>query len=301
MSVGMRHGVNSYALSVDVEEHFQVAALACRIAKSTWSEHPSRVERNTDRCLEMLAAASVRGTFFVLGWVARRCPELVRRIAEAGHEVASHGMEHDRVNALSPRQFAADVGEARKLLQDLSGDSVAGYRAPSFSLSPEMSWAYRALIEAGYRYSSSVYPVSHDHYGSPSAPRQAFRPLADSDFVELPLSTARLAGRTVPASGGGYFRFFPYSMSRTLLRRASTERRQGGIFYMHPWEIDPQQPKVPDLPLRSRFRHYVNLHRTEGRLRALFSDFSWDRMDRVFALELAKPADLPVFAGADAT
>lgn len=301
MKVGVRDGVTSNAFSIDVEEHFQVAALASRIAKSNWGEHPSRVERNTDRCLEMLAAASARGTFFVLGWVAKRCPNLVRRIAEAGHEIASHGMEHDRVNALGPGRFSADVGEARKLLQDLSGDSVIGYRAPSFSLNPEMSWAYRALIEAGYRYSSSVYPVSHDHYGCPSAPRRAFRPLADSDFVELPLSTARLAGRTLPASGGGYFRFFPYSMSRTLLRRASAERSQGGIFYMHPWEIDPEQPKVADLPLRSRFRHYVNLRRTEQRLRALFSDFSWDRMDRVFALELAKPADLPVFAGADAT
>lgn len=299
MRVEVRRGVPPHAFSVDVEEHFQVAALACRIAKGKWEEHPSRVERNTDRCLEMLAAASARGTFFVLGWVAKRYPNLVRRIAEAGHEVASHGMEHDRVSTLGPERFAADVDEARKLLQDVSGGSISGYRAPSFSLSPEMDWAYRALIEAGYRYSSSVYPVSHDHYGCPSAPRRAYRPLADSDFVEFPLSTARLAGRTVPASGGGYFRFLPYSMSRTLLRRASAQRRQAGIFYMHPWEIDPEQPKVADLPLRSRFRHYVNLHRTEERLRALFSDFSWDRMDRVFALELAKPTGLPVFAAAD--
>lgn len=295
MRGGMGRGATPNAFSVDVEEHFQVAALACRVAKGEWGDYPSRVERNTDRCLDMLAAAPARGTFFVLGWVAKRYPNLVRRIAEAGHEIASHGMEHDRVSALGPDRFAADVGEVRKLLQDLSGHSVAGYRAPSFSLTPEMGWAYRALIEAGYRYSSSVYPVSHDHYGCPSAPRWAYRPLADSDFVEFPLSTARLAGRTVPASGGGYFRFLPYSISRTLLRRASAGRRQAGIFYMHPWEIDPEQPKVADLPLRSRFRHYVNLHRTEGRLRALFSDFSWDRMDRVFALELAQPAALPVF------
>lgn len=291
----MGRGATPNAFSVDVEEHFQVAALACRVAKVKWGDYPSRVERNTERCLEMLAAASARGTFFVLGWVAKRCPNLVRRIAQAGHEIASHGMEHDRVSALGPQRFAADVAEARKLLQDLSGHSVAGYRAPSFSLNPEMGWAYGALIEAGYRYSSSVYPVSHDHYGCPSAPRRAYRPVADSDFVEFPLSTARLVGRTVPASGGGYFRFLPYSVSRALLRRASAERRQAGIFYMHPWEIDPEQPKVADLPLRSRFRHYVNLHRTETRLRALFSDFSWDRMDRVFALELAQPAALPVF------
>lgn len=286
------------AFSVDVEEHFQVAALACRVAKPQWDDHPSRVETNTRRCLDLLAAASARGTFFVLGWVARRHPALVRHIAEAGHEVASHGMEHDRVEALGPQRFAADVADARRLLQDVSGAAVLGYRAPSFSLRVRTDWAYRALVEAGYRYSSSVYPVRHDHYGDPGAPRRVYRPLADAELLEFPLSTARLGGRNLPASGGGYFRFLPYAMSRTLLRRAGSGCRQANIFYMHPWEIDPDQPRVSGLPLRARFRHYVNLHRTEARVRALLRDFSWDRMDRVFAGELAQPAAVPVIDGA---
>ena len=284
--------------SVDVEEHFQVAALSGQVARHQWDDHPSRVEANTRRCLDLLAEASARGSFFVLGWVARRCPALVRRIAEAGHEVASHGMEHDRVEALGPQRFAADVLDARRLLEDASGAAVVGYRAPSFSMRPGMDWAYRALVEAGYRYSSSVYPVRHDHYGDPDAPRRAYRPLPDADLLEFPLSTAQLAGRNLPASGGGYFRFLPYPVSRTLLRMAGSDRQQATIFYMHPWEIDPAQPRVSGLPLRSRFRHYVNLHRTETRLRALLRDFCWDRMDRVFARELAQPAAVPVIDAA---
>jgi polysaccharide deacetylase family protein (PEP-CTERM system associated) len=287
------------AFSVDVEEHFQVAALSGRVAKHQWSDHPSRVEANTLRCLELLARASARGSFFVLGWVARRHPGLVLRIAEAGHEVASHGMEHDRVEALGPQRFASDVSDARQLLQDACGQAVLGYRAPSFSLDPAMDWAYRALVAAGYRYSSSVYPVRHDHYGDPDAPRRAYRPLADADLLEFPLSTARLGSRNLPASGGGYFRFLPYAVSRKLLRLAGGDRQQATIFYMHPWEIDPAQPRVSGLPLRSRFRHYVNLHRAESRLHALLRDFSWDRMDRVFARELAQPAAVPAIGGAE--
>ena len=283
--------------SVDVEEHFQVAALSGRISKHQWDDHPSRVEMNTRRCLDLLAEASASGSFFVLGWAARRYPALVRRIAEAGHEVASHGMEHDRVEALGPQRFAADVSDARRLLEDASGVAVAGYRAPSFSLRPGMDWAYRALVAAGYRYSSSVYPVRHDHYGDPSAPRQVYRPLADAELLEFPLSTARLGGRNLPASGGGYFRFLPYPVSRALLRMAGDDRQQATIFYMHPWEIDPAQPRVRGLPLRSRFRHYVNLHRAESRVQALLRDFHWDRMDRVFVRELAQPAAVPFIGG----
>ena len=283
--------------SVDVEEHFQVAALACRVAKGDWGEHPSRVEANTDRCLDLLAEASARGTFFILGWVGRRYPGLVRRIAAAGHEVASHGMEHDRLEALGPRRFAADISDTRRLLEDLSGEAVAGYRAPSFSLCPTMGWAYRALVDAGYRYSSSVYPVRHDHYGAPDAPRLPYRPLPDAEFLEFPMSTARVGGHNLPASGGGYFRFLPYPVSRMLLRRARGEPGQAGIFYMHPWELDPEQPRVDGLPFRSRFRHYVNLGRTQSRVRALLRDFAWERMDRVFAQELARPSAVPCGAG----
>lgn len=284
------------AFSIDVEEHFQVAALASRVSKASWDTHQSRVESNTLRCLDLLDAMSRRGTFFVLGWVALRYPRLVREIVARGHEVASHGMEHDRINELGPARFACDVLTSRRLLEDVSGELVQGYRAPSFSLRPDMTWAYRALVDAGFRYSSSVYPVRHDHYGSPDAPRHAYRPLPGSDFVELPMTTARVAGRILPASGGGYFRFWPYAVSKRLLCHAGSVHQRPSIFYMHPWEIDPGQPRVGGLPLKSRFRHYVNLHRTESRLQALLRDFSWDRMDRVFSRELAQPADLPALA-----
>lgn len=289
-------GAVPYAFSIDVEEHFQVAALACRVSKSEWDGHPSRVERNSLRCLELLDAASAKATFFILGWVARRHPGVVREIAARGHEIGSHGMEHDRLEQLGPERFAADVVESRRLLQELSGAAVAGYRAPSFSLQPSMRWAYAALVDAGYRYSSSVYPVRHDHYGAPNAPRSAYRPLVDSDFVEFPLTTARVARHNLPASGGGYFRFLPYAVSRALLRRAGKANGDPGIFYMHPWEIDPQQPRIRGLPFLSRFRHYINLRRTEPRLRALLGDFCWDRMDRAFASELARPELLPFFS-----
>jgi polysaccharide deacetylase family protein (PEP-CTERM system associated) len=286
------------AFSIDVEEHFQVAALSGQVAKHQWGSLPSRVEANTRRCLDLLAAAGVRGSFFVLGWVARRCPALVRQIAEAGHEVASHGMEHDRVGVLGPQRFAADVADARRLLEDACGAAVIGYRAPSFSIRPGMDWAYEALLEAGYRYSSSVYPVRHDHYGDPNAPRQAYRPLPDAELLEFPLSTARLAGRNLPASGGGYFRLLPYAASRGLLRLAGSGRARARIFYMHPWEVDPAQPRVSGLPLLSRFRHYVNLHRTQARVQTLLRDFAWDRMDRVFARELAQPTAVPATGAA---
>ena len=284
------------AFSIDVEEHFQVAALASRVSKAAWSSHPSRVEANTDRCLDLLDSTSARGTFFVLGWVARRCPQLVRRIVARGHEIASHGMQHDRVSELGAKAFPQDIRTARCLLQDLTGEPVHGYRAPSFSLRPDMRWAYAALVEAGYRYSSSVYPVRHDHYGAPDAPRQAYRPLADATFVELPMTTARVGGRNIPASGGGYFRLLPYAFSKHLLCRVQNREHMACVFYMHPWEIDSEQPKVAGLPWRSRFRHYVNLHRTENRLRALLKDFSWGRMDEVFSREIKQPSELPVMA-----
>ena len=282
--------------SVDVEEHFQVAALACRVSKATWSSHQSRVEGNTMRCLDLLDSISVQGTFFILGWVALRYPQMVRQIAARGHEVASHGMEHDRVFELESAGFRRDVQTSRSLLEDLIGKAVRGYRAPSFSMRPDMVWAYTVLLEAGYRYSSSVYPVRHDHYGAPDAPRQAYRPLADASFVEIPMTVAAVAGRMLPASGGGYFRFLPYAASKWLLNWVVERERRPCIFYMHPWEIDPDQPRIAGLPLKSRFRHYVNLHRTEDRLRELLRDFSWGRMDSVFASALAQPATLPALA-----
>lgn len=295
---GSRESPALNAFSVDVEEHFQVAALASRIEKGQWDTCPSRVENNTRRCIELLSDASVRGTFFVLGWVAKRYPTLVREIAQAGHEVACHGMEHDRVIELGRERFKADVIAARSLLQDILGGDVAGYRAPSFSLAPNVEWAYVALMEAGFRYSSSVYPVQHDHYGTPDSPRSPYRPVVGAHFLEFPMSTVRLVGRNVPVSGGGYFRLFPYALSAMLLRWSGAKAKGRRIFYVHPWEVDPGQPAVGGLPYRSRFRHYVSLARTEGRLRMLLRDFRWDRMDCVFASELANPAEVPTYQGA---
>jgi polysaccharide deacetylase family protein (PEP-CTERM system associated) len=268
------------AMTVDVEDYFQVSALAPQIARSEWERMPCRVERNVERILELLAGAAARATFFTLGWIAERYPQLVRRIAAAGHEIASHGYEHRRASEQTQEEFRADIRRAKALLEDIIGSEVKGYRAPSFSIGAATPWAFDCIAQAGYRYSSSVYPVRHDHYGAPDAPRFAYRPQAG--VLEIPISTARLAGNNLPAGGGGYFRLFPYALSRSLIRRVNRDDRQAAIFYLHPWELDPQQPRIAGTTLKTRFRHYVNLHRTEARLRQLLRDFTWRRMDSLF-------------------
>ena len=268
------------AMTIDVEDYFQVSALAPYIAREQWDSRECRVESNVDRILLMLDEHQTAATFFTLGWVAERYPHLVRRIVEAGHELASHGYGHQRASELSEAEFSADIGSAKKLLEDLSGQEVKGYRAPSFSIGEGNLWAFDCLERAGYRYSSSIYPIRHDHYGMPDAPRFAHQVRAG--LLELPVTTARFFDRNWPASGGGYFRLLPYPVSRWLLQKVNELDRQPAIFYFHPWEIDAGQPRVPGISAKTRFRHYLNLQHTEGRLRRLLADFRWGRMDEVF-------------------
>ena len=268
------------AMTIDVEDYFQVSAMAPYIARSDWDRIRCRAEDNVMRILAMLAAADVKATFFTLGWIAERHPGLVRAIVAGGHELASHGYGHERASDMSPVAFATDVRKAKLLLEDLGGVPVQGYRAPSFSIGADNLWAFDVLAEAGYRYSSSVYPIAHDHYGMPDSPRFAYP--VRSGLIEVPVTTCRIGSRNLPSSGGGYFRLLPYSLSRWLIRRVNEQDQQAAVFYFHPWEIDPEQPRVRGIDAKTRFRHYVNLGRTEARIRRLLSDFAWGRMDDIF-------------------
>lgn len=270
------------AMTVDVEDYFQVSAFAPYIDRATWGGRECRVEANVERILALLDGARVHATFFTLGWIAERYPLLVRRIVAGGHELASHGYGHQRASAQDRAGFSADITRSKAILEDIGARPVLGYRAPSFSIGAANPWAHAALQRAGYRYSSSVYPIRHDHYGMPHAPRFAFYPDGAGGLLEVPITTVRLLRRNLPAGGGGYFRLLPYSMSRWLVRRVHRVDRQPAIFYFHPWEIDPGQPRPPGLHWKTSFRHYVNLARTEDRLRALLRDFAWGRMDQVF-------------------
>lgn len=271
------------ALTVDVEDYFQVSALAPAIARESWDSRECRVERNVQRLLSLFAERGARATFFTLGWIAERYPALVRDIVAGGHELGSHGYSHLRASEQSRAEFLSDVRGAKALLEDIGGRPVLGFRAPSFSIGAGNLWAFDVLVEAGYRYSSSVYPVRHDHYGMPDAPRFPYRPRVG--LTEIPITTTPVLGRNLPAGGGGYFRFAPYRFSRWALRRVNEQERRPAIFYMHPWEIDPEQPRIAGIGLKSRFRHYVNLGRTEGRLDRLLRDFRWGRVDDVFGLQ----------------
>jgi polysaccharide deacetylase family protein (PEP-CTERM system associated) len=275
-------GAPRHALTIDVEDWFQVSALAPHVPRAQWEQVECRIESNIARLLELLARRRARATFFTLGWIAQRYPGVVRAIVAGGHELASHGYGHQRVSELGFTEFRDDVTRAKRLLEDIGGVAVAGYRAPSFSIGRGNLWAFDVLRDAGYRYSSSVYPVQHDHYGMPDAPRVPF--VTPSGVVEIPPSTVRRFGRSWAASGGGWFRFWPYPVSRALIRGAARELAQPAMFYLHPWEIDPAQPRVSGLGLKTRVRHYLNLHRTYARLERLLGDFRWDRMDRAFDL-----------------
>ncbi|HET8702093.1 MAG TPA: XrtA system polysaccharide deacetylase [Nitrococcus sp.] len=270
------------ALSVDVEDYFQVSAFASTIARGSWDEWPARIERNMDVLLGLFAEHGIRVTFFTLGWIAERYPQLVRRIVAGGHELASHGYDHQRVTGLDAESFRQDLARAKGILEDCGGVRVIGYRAPSFSIDEHTPWALDCLIETDHRYSSSLYPIAHDHYGSPQAPRWPFQPRPSSEFLELPVATLRFVGRNWPVAGGGYFRLFPYGISQWSLRRINRCDRRPFIFYLHPWEIDPQQPRLPKIGMKTRFRHYLNLHRMQPRLQRLLLDFHWDRIDRIF-------------------
>ncbi len=281
----------SNALTIDVEDYFQVSAFAPYIRRDEWDARECRVERNVARILELLAARDVKATFFTLGWIAERYPQLVRDIVAGGHELASHGYGHQRASELSRSAFADDITRAKKLLEDLGGRPVLGYRAPSFSIGTANLWAFDALVEAGYRYSSSIYPIRHDHYGMPDSPRFAYR--VGNGLLEVPVTTLRLFNRNLPSSGGGYFRLLPYPLSRWMIGKVNRDDGEPAVFYFHPWEIDTGQPRVAGIDSKTRFRHYVNITRMESRLQSLLADFRWGRMDQIFLERSAAALPLP--------
>ncbi len=270
------------AMTVDVEDYFQVSAFEPYIPRQRWDEWPRRVEDNTRRILELFERQGVRATFFTLGWVAERYPGLIRDIVERGHELACHGMEHVRVTEQTPEAFRRDVARAKAVLEDAGGTEVLGYRAASYSIGRDNLWALTVLQELGFKYSSSIYPVKHDLYGMPEAPRFAFYPDQAPRLLEVPITTVKMGGRNLPCGGGGFFRLYPYFVSRWALRKVNEADGQPAVFYFHPWEIDPGQPRPSGLSFKTRLRHYLNLGRMEARLEWLLTDFKWDTMAEVF-------------------
>jgi polysaccharide deacetylase family protein (PEP-CTERM system associated) len=272
------------ALSVDVEDWFQVGAFEAVIRRDQWDGLEQRVERNAQAVLDLFAEAGVKATFFTLGWVATRYPALIRRAAADGHEIASHGWDHQRVFNLGEDGFRADLRRAHAAISDAAGTEPKGYRAPSFSIDARTPWAHPILAEEGYAYSSSVAPIAHDHYGWREAPRFAHRPLPDSQLIELPVTTVEFGGRRMAAGGGGFFRLLPYRFSSWAIERVNREDRPA-VFYFHPWEIDPDQPRVSGAPLKSRLRHYSRLSAMRPKLLKLFNAHHWDRTDKVVERE----------------
>ena len=270
------------AMTCDVEDYFQVSAFAPYIDRASWPSRECRVEANIDRILALFEAGGVRATFFTLGWIAERYPNVVKRIVAGGHELASHGYGHLRASDQTREEFANDIRSSKALLEDLGGQAVLGYRAPSFSIGRGNLWALDELLDAGYRYSSSIYPIAHDHYGMPEAPRFAFYPNGTDGLLEIPITTVNILKRNLPAGGGGYFRLLPYTLSRWMMAKVNKEDQRPALFYFHPWELDPGQPRPEGLGAKARFRHYINIDRMEGRIAQLARDFAWDRMDRIF-------------------
>jgi polysaccharide deacetylase family protein (PEP-CTERM system associated) len=284
------------AMTVDVEDYFQVQALSDGIPREAWDQIPRRVESNIDRLLQLFSDNRVSATFFTLGWIAERHPEMMRRIAAAGHELASHGYDHTRVDRLSPASFREDVRRTKGTIEEIAGCRLIGYRAPTFSIGSDTPWAYEILENEDYHYSSSIYPIRHDLYGAADAPRSPFQP-GSGRLWEFPLTTRRLLGQNFPCAGGGYFRLLPYWTSRRNLYHINAADELPCIFYLHPWEIDAGQPRVVGLRMRSRLRHYTNLKTMPSRLSRLVQDFRWGRMDEVFSDRLAplaarRPAEI---------
>jgi polysaccharide deacetylase family protein (PEP-CTERM system associated) len=275
------------AMTVDVEDYFQVSAFEPYIDRATWSSFPSRVERNTDRILQIFSDRGVKATFFTLGSVARQFPAMTRRIVSDGHELASHGWDHIRVTQMEPDEFRSDVARSKRVLEDISGTQILGYRAPSFSINRLRLWAHEILGETGHRYSSSIAPIEHDNYGIPEAPRFAFQS-KPSGLLEIPVSTLSIAKRNIAIGGGGWFRFYPYALSRACIRRLNRLEHQPAVFYFHPWEMDPGQPRQTGLDAKTRFRHYVNLRKQDQRIDRLSVEFRWSTMQQVFATQLSE-------------
>jgi polysaccharide deacetylase family protein (PEP-CTERM system associated) len=270
------------AMTIDVEDYFQVSAFEGHILREHWNQIPCRVEANVDRILALFDAHGVKATFFVLGWMAERYPQMLRRVVDGGHEIASHGYDHVRIIHQTREVFREEVYRTGALLEDVTGHPVGGYRAASFSIGRDTLWALDELLEAGYQYSSSIYPVHHDLYGMPEAPRFPFLPLGEGGLLEVPVTTIKIGKRNYACGGGGYFRLFPYALSRWALRRVNEHDGQSAVFYFHPWELDPEQPRQIGIGMKTRVRHYLNLARMEGRLIRLLQDFDWGRMDHVF-------------------
>ncbi len=279
------------AMTVDVEDYFQVSAFENIIDQNDWDKIACRIPQNMEKILALFARHDTKATFFTLGWVAERFPQVVRDVVAAGHEVASHGWSHIRVPNSDPASFFEDIDRTRKLLQDISGQSVNGYRAASYSVTKQTLWVYENLARAGYQYSSSIFPIRHDLYGIPDAPRTPFI-VADTSIIEIPLTTVNLSGKNFPCSGGGWFRLMPYQLFKAGLKRVNEKDKLPGIFYFHPWEIDPEQPRQKNIPAKTAFRHYLNLQRMEKRLDKLLEDFQWDTMQQVFV----EQADYPVIS-----
>lgn len=278
------------ALSIDVEDYFQVSAFENTINRDNWDSIEHRIERNLEKTLTLLEENSIKATFFTLGWIAERYPQIVKNIVNQGHEMASHGYAHQRVSDLSHQQFKEDVVKAKSILQDITGCEIKGYRAPSYSIGKSNLWALEVLAETGHQYSSSIYPIQHDHYGYPGAPRFTFRD-KKTGLIEIPITTVKFMNKLYPAGGGGFFRFYPYPVTRWAINRVNHIDKESTVFYLHPWELDPAQPVQYNIPLKTRFRHYLNLDKTEERLNRLMDDFSWGRMDDVFI----KDQDIPIF------
>lgn len=279
------------AISVDVEEHFHAAALSPGAPRAVWDSMESRVVNATAKVLDLFSAAEVKATFFTLGIVAERHPALVRRIVAEGHELASHGHAHRRILEQSPEEFRADLIRAKAALEEAGGVQVYGYRAPNFSLEPRTWWANEILAETGHRYSSSVNPIKHDHYGLPEAPRDPFHPTG-SGLIEIPMTVVDYANRRWHLSGGGWFRLMPYPLFRAGLLRVTGRDQRRPVFYFHPWEVDPDQPRIA-APRSARFRHYVNLSAMAGKISEMMQDFQWGRIDQVFDAELSGKTPLP--------
>jgi polysaccharide deacetylase family protein (PEP-CTERM system associated) len=273
------------AMTVDVEDYFHVSAFENTIAKTDWEKTPLRVEHNTYRLLELFEKHNVKSTFFTLGWVAERCPNLIKAIVDQGHELASHGFAHQRITEMTKDDFITDVVKSKVILEQLSGTEVIGYRAPSFSLNDTNTWVYEKLIELGFLYSSSTYPIQHDLYGVPNWPRfihERSESVHGQKIIEIPIPTLRKNNINTGIGGGGYFRLYPYWLSKKRIDKFHEQEQKPYSFYFHPWEIDPDQPRVKDAPLKSKFRHYINLSRMEGKLERLLKDYQWNTMKSVY-------------------
>lgn len=280
-------------MTVDVEDYFQVSAFEQSVSRDQWDGYESRVCRNTERLLEIFQQADTKATFFILGWVAERFPALVRQISSLGHEIASHGYFHRLVYEQTPDQFRDDLRRAKGVIEQVSGARVRGYRAPSYSITARSMWAFDVLIEEGYAYDASVYPIHHDRYGIPDAPRHPYRVSREGGQLwEMPGSTVHMAGQNLPIGGGGYFRILPYAWTRRGFLRVNNREAKPVMFYLHPWEIDPEQPRM-SAPLASRFRHYRNLDKTEKRLRRLLSEFRFEGASRALSRVAQSAAPRP--------